>query len=113
LPKSSGRGGIGGARRAVEQRQRDLPAAVGDVQQQPAVAAPGLGRAQQVEIGPRLHAAVGVARGQREVGHRLVRRVRGVGGEADDAGDLLVRPGLAERRAVQHERASLDLQSRD
>src|SRR3989454_2547787 len=101
------------AGRAVEEPERHLAAAVRDVEEEAAVSARGVRRSQQVEVGPELHVASGVRRGEAEVGDGVIRRVRSVHRESNDARELLVRPRGAERVAVEHDRALRDLDADD
>ena len=77
-------------------RQDPLAAAVAGFVEQPAVAARGIDRLQQVEVGGELDQALRVLRRQIEVDDALVLRQRRIEREVDLADQLLVRPGGAE-----------------
>src|SRR4030095_10260092 len=100
---------VGDSNRTVEHAERDLSAAVGNVEQEPAITARGIDGPQQIEVRGGLAQAIGSARRQRDIRDRLVRGVRRIDAEAEDADDLLVGAGLTERTAVPEERAGAAL----
>ena len=103
-----GRRRIGHAHRAVEHPERHLAAAVGHVEEEPAVAARGVPRPQHVEVRFALDQTRRVARGQGEIGDGLVRRVSRVDADAEDPRDLLVGARVTEGAAVEHRRTLCD-----
>jgi phosphoglycerate dehydrogenase-like enzyme len=112
FPKSSG-ARVGHARRRVEHAERDLPAAVRDVEQQPAIAARGIDRLQDVEVGGPLDQAPRVAGRERQIGDPRVHGELGIDGEPQGAGDLLVGAGGAERTSLEDRGALRDVECSD
>jgi hypothetical protein len=101
---------VGHADRAVEHPERDLPTAVGNVEQESPLAARGIDGPQQIEICGGLHQPLGAPRRQPDVRDGPVRRVCWIEAEAKHPDDLLVRARRTERPAVQDGRAAGDLE---
>ena len=74
------------------------------------IAARRIDRLQQVEVALERHAPLGAARRAAEVGDLRVQPVRGIDGDAQRAGNLLVRAGRAEGLPVEHECALVDVE---
>jgi hypothetical protein len=87
--------------------------AVGDLEQQRAVAARRVDGLEHEQIRGEVDALVGRAWREIQVGNRQVARVRRIDGELDAAGETLVRAGAAERLAAGHDRSRRDPDSRD
>src|SRR5262249_53952563 len=91
----------------------ELVAAVVDiVENRPVALGRILGR-QDVEVGRELDLAGAVARREIQVDDRLIARVLGIDGEADDARDFLIGPGVAERLAPGERLAAVNLEGHD
>ena len=103
---------VGHADGAVEHPQRDLAAAVRDVEKEPAVAARRIDGPQQIEVRGGLDEPGAVARRQGQIRDGLVRLVAGIDAQAQDTDDLLVGARFTERPALQDDRAPRDLERR-
>jgi hypothetical protein len=105
-----GRARIGHAHRAVEEAERDLPPAVRQVEEEPAIPGCRVDRAQEIEVRPALHLAAGVRRRERDVGDGRVHAEAWVDGEADDSRERFVGTGASEGAAIEHRRAGVNLE---
>jgi hypothetical protein len=105
-----GRRGVRHAHRAVEHAEGHLAPTVGDVEQQAAVPTRGIGRAQQVKVALELDPTVGAARRQRKIGDRGVQVMRGIDGDSQRPGELLLGAGGTERMTVEDERARVEVE---
>ena len=83
-------------RGAVDETRNQLASAIGQLDHQAAVAAGGILRDQQAEVGGEAHASLGVTRRQIEVNDVAVGFVLRVDAEGDRAVEPVVRTGLAE-----------------
>jgi hypothetical protein len=101
---------IGHAHRAVEEAERDLPPAVRQVEEEPAIPGGRVDRAKEIEVRPALHLAAGVRRRERDVRDGGVHGEAGVDGEADDPRERFVGAGAPERAAIEHRRAGVNLE---
>ena len=88
------------ARRPIEAPQHPLVAAIGNLEQQHAVAARGVDRLQDEQVGGEVHLAVRLRGGVDQVHDALVVPVARIDRELDPAHQLLVGPGRAERLPV-------------
>ena len=93
--------------RAVEVRERGLATTVADLDERHARPRHAL-RAHDHEGRARLDESGGVPRGALEVHDATVGAVRGIEGEVDHAGELLVSAGGAERAPAEEVHARLD-----
>ena len=93
--------------RAVEVRERGLATTVADLDERHARPRHAL-RAQDHEGRARLDESGGVPRGALEVHDATVGAIRGIEGEVDHAGELLVSAGGAERAPAEEVHARLD-----
>ena len=89
----------------VEQLRRELRAAVGNIDQQGAVGAQRIGRAQQHDIGRRLDPALRVARRLVDVGDDRVARVGRVDRNGGARRDLHIGTDAAEASALERRTA--------
>ena len=105
-----GRRRVGHPWRAVEHAERDLAAAIRDVEEEAAVAARRIAGPQDIEIRVALDQTRGAAGCCRQIGDGLVRRVRRMDAEAEHAHDLFVRAGRPEWTTVEHRRTLRDLE---
>ena len=105
-----GRARIGHAHRAVEEAERDLPPAVRQVEEEPAIPGGRVDGAEEIEVRPALHLAAGVRRRERDVGDGRVHGEAGVDGEADDPRERFVGAGAPEGAAIEHRRAGVNLE---
>ena len=94
---------------SVEGPQSHLVAAVGHVVEQPPVAAAGIGRHEQEEVGPDLDAPAVVHRSQLQVTYAGVGRIARVNFDVEPPDDLLIRPGASERMPAGEGRALVNL----
>jgi hypothetical protein len=85
---------------AIEPTEDALAPAVGDLEEQGAVAACGIHRLQHVEIGGEVHASIASACHRAEIGDGLVVWVGGIECELDGPRQLFVRADGPERLAV-------------
>ncbi len=108
LPNSASRRRIRGVRGVLEDRQDPLRAAIAGFVEQPAVAARGIDRLQQVEVGGELDEALRILRREIEIDDAAVLRQRRIEREVDFARELFVRPRGAERLAVEDDLAPFD-----
>jgi hypothetical protein len=102
-----------GPERAVEHREGQLAAAVGDVEQERAVAARAVARPQQIEVRRALHESRAVPGRAVEVGDLRVERMHGIDAEAQGAIDLLVAAGWPEGPAAEHGLAPRDVNAHE
>ena len=108
-----GRGRIEAAARVVEESEHAFAAAIGDLIEHRAVAAPDRLRLDHVEVGRELDLARRVSRRLVEIGHDAVRRQRRIHGEEDLSRQLLVRTGGAEGLAADEIAARLHIDADD
>ena len=104
-------GRIAAAAGVVEETQHAFVAAIRDFVQDRPVAAFGVARLQQEELGRELNFAVVIARSQVDVCDDAVGVVARINGEEDPAGEPLVRTRQPERLAVENCFFSLDFDS--
>ena len=103
-------GRVRDAHRAVEHAERDLAAAVGDIEEERTVAAAN--GPKKVEVGRAFDEAARVARRVREIGDVRVNGVLRVNGKPERPFDLFVGAGAAERTTSEHGLTTLDLELR-
>ncbi len=104
---------IRGVRGVLEDRKDPLGAAVARFVEEPAVAARGVDRLEEIEVRRELDQALRVLRREIQVDDAAVLRPRRIKGEVHLADELFVRSGRAERLPVEHDFAPFDLQSID
>src|SRR5207244_6183537 len=103
-------GRVRDARRAVEHAERDLAAAVGDIEEERTVAAAN--GPKKVEVGRAFDEATRVARRVREIGDVRVNGMLRVNGKPERPFDLFVGARAAERTTSEHGLTTLDLELR-
>ena len=113
LPNSASRRRIRGVCRVLEDRQNPLRAAIAGFVEEPAVAARGIDRLEEIEVRREFDEALRILRREIQIDDAAVLRPRRIEGEVNGAHQLLVRPRGAERLAVEYDFAPRDLQSSD
>ena len=94
-------------RAAIEAPEESLAPPIGDLEQQRAVAFLRVNRAQDIEIGGEVHAAICAACRVLEIDDARVVLVGGIERELDRAGELLVRPDLIRTPGLRRRRLRL------
>ena len=99
---------IGGVGRILKDRQNPLAAAIAGLVEKPAIAASRVEGLQQIEVRRELDQALRILRREIQVDDAAVLRPRRIEGEINFAGEFFIRPGGAERAAVEDRLAAFD-----